>query len=71
MNHTIETEHPVAAIVREAFAREQILWNSSSTAWTMEQSVLVDMLKAAYESGKNHDVDALRDVPSSEQPSAS
>ncbi len=56
MNNTIKTEHPVAAIVREAFAREQILWNGSSTAWTIEQSVLVDMLKAAYESGKNHDV---------------
>ena len=68
MTNTIETEHPVAAIVREAFASEQILWNSSSTAWTMEQSVLVDMLKDAYESGKNHDVDALRDVPPSEQP---
>ena len=58
MYNTIETEHPVSAIVREAFVNEQILWNSSSTAWTMEQSVLADMLKAAYESGKNHDVDA-------------
>ncbi len=56
MNNTIKTEHPVATMVREAFAREQILWNGSSTAWTIEQSVLVDMLKAAYESGKNHDV---------------
>jgi hypothetical protein len=57
MNTTSETEHPVATIVREAFSREQILWNGSSTAWTMEQSVLVDMLKAAYESGKNSGVE--------------
>ena len=56
MNTTSETEHPVAAMVREAFAREQILWNGSSTAWTIEQSVLVDMLKCAYEAGKNNSV---------------
>jgi hypothetical protein len=57
MNTTSETEHPVAAMVREAFSKEQILWNSSSTAWTMEQSVLVDMLKCAYEAGKNSNVE--------------
>ena len=46
---TSEEEHPVAAIVRDVMEREEILWNSSSSAWTLDQSVLVDMLKRAYE----------------------
>ena len=49
---TSEEEHPVAAIVRDVMEREEILWNSSSSAWTLDQSVLVDMLKRAYEEGQ-------------------
>ena len=49
---TSDEEHPVAAIVRDVFEREEILWNGSSEMWTLHQSVLVDMLKRAYEEGQ-------------------
>ena len=54
---TSEEEHPIAAIVRDVFEREEILWNSSSEMWTLCQSVLVDMLKRAYREGTKEVVD--------------